>query len=169
MSFALTYAKILHEFRFVCSATSALYVCFTSQSLSSVWTLAQAHEAFCSVPKYWGTLFVCHHTAKNKAFIPLRQDISLTPSRERISWRATECCWAVTDLFLFHWREGDRGSTVVRVLCYKSEGRWSIPAGVSGFFVDMKSFRSHYGPGADLASNRNEYEEYFVRVKATGA
>ena len=25
---------------------------------------------------------------------------------------------------------------------------------VSGFFIDIKSFRSHYGPGVDLASNR---------------
>ena len=38
----------------------------------------------------------------------------------------------------------------------------SIPAGVSGFFIDIKSFRSHYGPGVDLASNRNEYQEYFL-------
>jgi len=28
----------------------------------------------------------------------------------------------------------------------------SIPAGVSGFFIDIKSFRSHYGPGVDSAS-----------------
>ena len=45
----------------------------------------------------------------------------------------------------------------------------SIPAGVSGFFIDIKSFRSHYGPGVDLASNRNEYQKYFLRVKAAGA
>ena len=45
----------------------------------------------------------------------------------------------------------------------------SIPAGVIGFFFDIKSFRSHYGPGVDSASNRNEYQEYFLRVKATGA
>jgi len=32
----------------------------------------------------------------------------------------------------------------------------SIPAGVIGFFIDIKSFRSHYGPGIDSASNRNE-------------
>ena len=32
----------------------------------------------------------------------------------------------------------------------------SIPASVSGFFIDIKSFRSHYGPGVDSASNRNE-------------
>ena len=45
----------------------------------------------------------------------------------------------------------------------------SIPAGVSGFFVDIKSFRSHYDPGVDSASNRNEYQEYFLGVKAAGA
>jgi len=45
----------------------------------------------------------------------------------------------------------------------------SIPADVSGFFIDIKSSRSHYDPGVDSASNRNEYQEYFLRVKAAGA
>ena len=45
----------------------------------------------------------------------------------------------------------------------------SIPAGVSGFFIDINSFRSHFGPGVDSASNRNEYQEYFLGVKAVGA
>ena len=45
----------------------------------------------------------------------------------------------------------------------------SIPAGVSGFFIGIKSFRSHYGPGVDSASNWNEYQEYFLGVKAAGA
>ena len=45
----------------------------------------------------------------------------------------------------------------------------SIPACVSGFFIDIKSFRSHYDPGVDSASNRNEYQEYFVAMKAAGA
>jgi len=44
-----------------------------------------------------------------------------------------------------------------------------IPAGDSGFFIDIKSFRSHYGPGVDSASNRNEYQEYFLGVKVAGA
>jgi len=44
-----------------------------------------------------------------------------------------------------------------------------IPAGVSGFFIDIKSFRSQYGPGVDAASSRNEYQEYFLGVKAAGA
>ena len=37
----------------------------------------------------------------------------------------------------------------------------SIAVGVSGFFIDIKSFRSHYGLGVDSASNRNEYQEHF--------
>ena len=45
----------------------------------------------------------------------------------------------------------------------------SIPACVIGFFFDIKSFRSHYGPRVDSASNRNEYQEYFLGVKAAGA
>ena len=43
-----------------------------------------------------------------------------------------------------------------------------IPAGVSGFFIDIISFRSHYVPGVDSASNRNEYQGYFLAVKAVG-
>ena len=30
-------------------------------------------------------------------------------------------------------------------------------------------FRKHYGPGVDSASNRNEYQEYFLGIKAAGA
>ena len=45
----------------------------------------------------------------------------------------------------------------------------SIPAGVIGNFIDIKSFRSHYGPGVGSASNRNEYQGHFLGVKAAGA
>ena len=37
------------------------------------------------------------------------------------------------------------------------------------FFIDIKSFRSHYGPDVDSTSNRNEYQECFLWVKAAGA
>jgi len=37
------------------------------------------------------------------------------------------------------------------------------------FFIDIKSFRSHYGPEVDSACNRNEYQEYFLGVKVVGA
>ena len=33
---------------------------------------------------------------------------------------------------------------------------------------NIKSFRSHYGPGVDSASNRNEYQEHFLGVLAVG-
>jgi hypothetical protein len=36
------------------------------------------------------------------------------------------------------------------------------------FFIDI-TFWPHYGPGVDSASNRNEYQEYFLEVKADGA
>jgi len=60
---------------------------------------------------------------------------------------------------------GDRGRTVVKVLCYKSEGRWFDPSWCQ-WIMDIKSFRSHHGPGVDSASNRNEYQEYLLRAKS---
>jgi hypothetical protein len=36
-------------------------------------------------------------------------------------------------------------------------------------FTMVSSFRSHYGPGANLASYKNEYQEYFLGVKVAGA
>jgi len=40
---------------------------------------------------------------------------------------------------------------------------------VSLDFFLLTSFRPHYGPGVDSASNINEYQEYFLGVKAAGA
>ena len=66
---------------------------------------------------------------------------------------------------------GDRGRVAQWLRCCATDRKvaGSIPAGVSGFFIDIKSFRSHYGPGVDSASNRNEYREYFLGTKAAGA
>ena len=64
---------------------------------------------------------------------------------------------------------GDRGSTVVGCRATNRKVAGSIPAGISGFFIDIKSFRSHYGPGIYSASDRNEYQEHFLGVKAAGA
>ena len=69
----------------------------------------------------------------------------------------------------YHSSVGDCGGTVVKVLCYKSECRWFDPSWCQWIFDDIKSFRSHYGPGVDSASNRNEYQEYFLGVTAAGA
>jgi len=52
---------------------------------------------------------------------------------------------------------GHRGSTVVKVLCYKWEGSLFQSQLVSvGFFIDLKSSRSHYYTEVESASNRNE-------------
>ena len=45
----------------------------------------------------------------------------------------------------------------------------SNPDGALQFIIGIKSFRSHYGSGGDSASNRNEYQEHFLGVKAAGA
>jgi len=41
----------------------------------------------------------------------------------------------------------------------------SIAAGVTGFFIDIKSFRSYYGPVVDSAFNKNKCQVYFLGVK----
>jgi len=64
------------------------------------------------------------------------------------------------------------GTAVAQWLrCYATNQKvaGSVPAGVRGFFIDIKSFRSHYGPGVDSASNINKYQEYFLGLKAAGA
>jgi len=65
-----------------------------------------------------------------------------------------------------------QGTAVAQWLRYCATNRkvaGSIPAGVNGLFIDIKSFRLYYGPGVDSASNRKEYHEYFLGVKAAGA
>ena len=51
---------------------------------------------------------------------------------------------------------------LVEALRYKPEGRgfdsWSCHCN----FSLPQSFRTIYGPGVDLSSNRNEYQEYFL-------
>jgi len=73
--------------------------------------------------------------------------------------------------FLLHLlnKEGTAVAQWLRLCATNRKVAGSIPADVSGFFIDINFFRSHYGPGVDSASNRNEYQEYFLGVKAAGA
>jgi len=53
-------------------------------------------------------------------------------------------------------------------------GWWAIPHRDTTlvsleFLIGIKSFRSHYGPGVDPTSNRNEYQQHFLGVKLAGA
>jgi hypothetical protein len=64
---------------------------------------------------------------------------------------------------------GARGGVVVKVLCYKPAGRGFDSRWCHWNFSVTYYCRSHYGPGVDSASNRNEYQVYFLGVKAAGA
>ena len=58
---------------------------------------------------------------------------------------------------------------LVEALRYKSEGCGFDSLWCHWNFSLTQVFRPPYGPGVDSASNRNEYQEYFLGVKAAGA
>ena len=70
---------------------------------------------------------------------------------------------------LYMFRAGTAVAQWLRCCATNRKVAGSIPAGVSGFFFDIKFFRSYYGPGVESASNINEYQAYFRGVKAAGA
>jgi len=47
----------------------------------------------------------------------------LTTCHTQYTWYGSMCIF-----YLIEQHSGDRGSTVVKVLCYKSEGRWFDPS-----------------------------------------
>jgi len=51
----------------------------------------------------------------------------------------------------------------------KEKGNIAVRLVSLEFFIDIKSFWLHYGPGVDSASSRNEYQEHFLGVKAASA
>ena len=65
--------------------------------------------------------------------------------------------------------EGHAVAQLVEALRYKSEGHGFDSRWCHWILSLTQSFRPHYGPGVDSASNRNEYQEYFLGVKAAGA
>ena len=69
--------------------------------------------------------------------------------------------------YLLYMLYSDRGSTVVKALCYKSEGRWFDPSWCQWIFRWHKMLPIALWPWG--LSNRNEYQEHFLGVKAAGA
>jgi len=59
----------------------------------------------------------------------------------------------------------DGGTQLVEALRYKSEGCGFDSQWCHWNFSIILSFRPHYGPGFYSASNRNEYQEYFLGGK----
>jgi len=64
--------------------------------------------------------------------------------------------------------DGVRDGTV-EALRYMSEGHRFDSRWCHWNSSLTQSFQLHYGPGVDRASNRNEYQEYFLGVKVVGA
>jgi hypothetical protein len=58
---------------------------------------------------------------------------------------------------------------LVEALRYKPEGRGFDFRWCHWNFLLTQTFRQHCGPGVDSASNRNEYQEYFLGVNVAGA
>jgi hypothetical protein len=64
---------------------------------------------------------------------------------------------------------GARGGTVGWGTALQArESRVRFPMVSLEFFM-AQSFRPHYGPGISSASNRNEYQKYFLGLKAADA
>ena len=57
---------------------------------------------------------------------------------------------------------GHAVAQLVEALRYKSEGHGFDSRWCHWNFSLTQSFRPYYGPGVDSASNRNEYQEYFL-------
>jgi len=64
------------------------------------------------------------------------------------------CCQIVSYFCRTMYKHTHRGTAVaqwLRCCATNQKVAGSIPAGVSGFFIDIKSSRSHHGPGVDSA------------------
>jgi hypothetical protein len=55
---------------------------------------------------------------------------------------------------------------LVEALRYKPKDRGFDSQWYHWNFSLTQSFRLHYGPGVDSASNRNEYQEYVMGIRA---
>ena len=65
---------------------------------------------------------------------------------------------------------GDRGTIAVKVLCYKWEGRWFDCSWCQwNFLLKQNPSDRTMALGSTQPSNRNDYQECFLGVKAAGA
>ena len=74
-----------------------------------------------------------------------------------LTWRIWWAASNASNFKVYYLLTGDRGSTVVKVLCNKSESSWFDPRWCHWKFSLTQTFRPHYCPVVDSTSNRNEY------------
>ena len=103
-------------------------------------------------PKHWGLPTRLHSFMKQKSSVCVCVCV---------------CVYLYICIYIYIYM-GPRGGVVVKAPRYKPVGReFDSPWCHRNFSVTL-SFRSHYGPGIDSASNRNEYRVYFLRVNMAG-
>ena len=120
--------------------------------------VSAAQEIFCF---YRIRLFV----ACCQQIVPVPFKLSYFTFSESVSVRHVVLCYFIYIIIYHHY---PAVAQWLRCCATNRKVAGSIPSGVSGFFIDIKSFRSHCGPGVDSSSNRNEYQDYFLGVKAAG-
>jgi hypothetical protein len=81
-------------------------------------------------------------------------------------WLGVDVSWDIIQLYTQ--KRGHAVVQLVEALRYKPEGRVFDSRWCDSIFFSLTSFRPHYGPGVDSASNGNEYQECFLEVKAAG-
>jgi hypothetical protein len=86
------------------------------------------------------------------------------PEKAQMEMCHLSSAYFMCTVYLHKWA---RSGVVVKALRYKLACR-GFDSRECHWNFSVK-FRSHYGPGADSASNRNEYKGYFLGVKADGA
>jgi len=120
-----------------------------------------------------------------KKTVSVEEGIWRTINSVPVVQRVSKCMYRVTDpaillaffFFVFRSRKvlrnvfsTNRGSSVVKVLRYKSEGRWFDANWCQWIFHWYKILPiALYGSGVDSASNKYEYQGHFLGVKAAGA
>jgi hypothetical protein len=86
-----------------------------------------------------------------------------SPSRPLVA------CYRVNFIYIYIYiGVGVRGGAVVEALRYKPESR-GIDSRWFYWNFSFTSFRPDYGSGLYSACNKNEYQEYFLGVKAASA
>jgi hypothetical protein len=79
--------------------------------------------------------------------------------------RHTDVAWPTTHAYYSRSFVPYGVAQLVEALCYKPAGRWIDSRVCHWNFSLTQSFRPHCVPGVDSASNRNEYQEYFLGGK----
>ena len=105
-----------------------------------------------------------HSSVPKTRYEPLAPGVSALSAR--CLWRACQQCGCNTGLLpTTRTLLGYAVAQLVEALRNKPEGRGFDSRWCYRNFSLTYSFRLHYGPGVDSASNRNEYQEYFLGGK----